>query len=60
MEIKMPKSPWKPLEILSYGNHFGTQDAIDILLMIGPDRFDGDYDKLMEKLLQKQREEAKA
>lgn len=47
----MDKSPWTEKEIRTYSVFFGIQAAIDLLLMISPERFDGDWGTLYNELI---------
>ena len=37
-------------DILEHAKRFGAADAADLLLIAGPDGFDGDFDEMMEEL----------
>lgn len=37
-------------DLLDYKHDCGTQAAADLLLLIGPDHFDGDYEAMEEEL----------
>lgn len=37
-------------DLLDYKHDCGTQAAADLLLLIGPDHFDGDYEAMKEEL----------
>ena len=37
-------------ELNEYWREFGTESAINLLLLGGPDAFEGDYDQMMQEL----------